>query len=300
MESALRATPGVVAVDPPVTSPAGAATVIQLTPAWGPADRHTADLIDGLRHLTLPAVERQTGMTVHVGGETATDVDFATVTAHHLPLLIVGVLAISFLLLLVGFRSVPVAVQAILLNLISVGAAYGIVVAVFQWGWATSLLGASAAPVAPWIPTLLFAITFGLSMDYEVFIIGAIRDARAHHRDPRAAVTEGLSSTAGVVTAAALIMALVFASFVTSNALDLKVIGIGLAAAIIVDATLIRLLVVPASMTILGEAAWWCPRWLQRLLANVTRSRAGHAFRDAPANRQPHQPVRDDPVRVPE
>jgi RND superfamily putative drug exporter len=239
---------------------------VQVTPAWGPADRHTAALIDRLRHDTLPAVEHQTGLTAHVGGETAGNVDFASLTAKRLPLLLVGVLTISFLLLLVGFRSVAVAAQAILLNLLSVGAAYGIVVAVFQWGWGAGLTGASVAPVAPWIPTMLFAITFGLSMDYEVFVIGAIRDARAGHGNHRQAVGDGLASTAGVITAAALIMALVFGSFVTSNSLDLKVIGVGLAAAIVVDASLIRLLIVPATMTILGPAAWWCPRWLDRLL----------------------------------
>jgi len=140
------------------------------------------------------------------------------------------------------------------------------VVAVFQWGWGAGLTGAPVAPVAPWIPSMLFAITFGLSMDYEVFVIGAIRDARAGHGNDRQAVLDGLGSTAGVITAAALIMALVFGSFVTSNSLDLKVIGVGLAAAIVVDASLIRLLIVPATMTILGPAAWWCPRWLDRWL----------------------------------
>ncbi len=262
--SSLERTPGVISVAAPRFSPSGTTAVVQVTPAWGPADRHTAALIDRLRHDTLPAVERQTGLTAHVGGETAGNVDFASLTAERLPLLLVGVLTLSFLLLLVGFRSVAVAFQAILLNLLSVGAAYGIVVAVFQWGWGAGLTGAPTAPVAPWIPTMLFAITFGLSMDYEVFVIGAIRDARAGHGDDRQAVVDGLASTAGVITAAALIMALVFGSFVTSNSLDLKVIGVGLAAAIVVDASLIRLLIVPALMTILGPAAWWCPRWLGR------------------------------------
>jgi RND superfamily putative drug exporter len=264
--SSLEGTPGITSVAAPRFSPSGTAAVVQVTPAWGPADRHTAALIDRLRHETLPAVEHQTGLTAHVGGETAGNVDFASLTARRLPYLLIGVLTISFLLLLVGFRSVVIAAQAILLNLLSVGAAYGIVVAVFQWGWGAGLIGAHAAPIAPWIPTMLFAITFGLSMDYEVFVIGAIRDARAGHGKDRRAVMDGLASTAGVITAAALIMALVFGSFVTSNSLDLKVIGVGLAAAIVVDASLIRLLIVPATMTILGPAAWWCPRWLHRLL----------------------------------
>jgi RND superfamily putative drug exporter len=264
--SALQETPGVTAVSTPRFGPSGTAAEVQVTPAWGPADRRTAALIERLRHETLPAVEHQTGLTSHVGGETAGNADFASATAAHLPLLLAGVLTISFLLLLVGFRSIAVAAQAILLNLLSVGAAYGIVVAVFQWGWGVGATGASAAPVAPWIPTMLFAITFGLSMDYEVFVIGAIRDVRSSHQDDKAAVANGLASTAGVISAAALIMALVFGSFVTSKGLDLKVIGIGLAAAVVVDATLIRLLVVPATMALLGPAAWWCPDWLNRLM----------------------------------
>jgi RND superfamily putative drug exporter len=277
--SSIQGTPGVTSVAAPRFSPSGTTAVVQVTPAWGPADRHTAALIDRLRHDTLPAVEHQTGLDAHVGGETAGNVDFASLTAKRLPFLLLGVLTISFLLLLVGFRSIAVAAQAIVLNLLSVGAAYGIVVAVFQWGWGAGLTGAPPAPVAPWIPTLLFAITFGLSMDYEVFVIGAIRDARARHHDDRQAVTAGLASTAGVITAAALIMALVFGSFVTSNSLDLKVIGVGLAAAIVVDASIVRLLVVPATMTILGPAAWWCPGWLHPLLG---RDANGAADRTAP------------------
>ena len=264
--SALEDTPGVTSVAAPRMSPSGRTAIVQVIPAWGPADHHTAALIGRLRHDTLPAVERRTGLTTHVGGETAGNVDFAALTAQRLPLLLVGVLGISFLLLLVGFGSVVVAAQAILLNLISVGAAYGVVVAAFQWGWGAGLTGAPTAPIAPWIPTMLFAITFGLSMDYEVFVIAAIRDARSGRGSDRQAVVEGLASTAGVITAAALIMALVFGSFVTSSSLNLKVIGVGLAAAIVVDASLVRLLVVPATMTILGPAAWWCPRRLHSFL----------------------------------
>ncbi len=294
--SSLEVTPGVTSVAAPRISRSGTTAVVEVTPAWGPADRHTAALIDRLRHETLPAVEHQTGVTAHVGGETAGNVDFASVTAKRLPLLLVGVLTISFLLLLVGFRSVAVAAQAILLNLLSVGAAYGIMVAVFQWGWGAGLTGAAAAPVAPWIPTMLFAITFGLSMDYEVFVIGAIRDARTGLGNDRQAVVDGLTSTAGIITAAALIMALVFGSFVTSSSLDLKVIGVGLAAAIVVDASLIRLLIVPATMTVLGPAAWWCPRWLSRLLP---RDRTGAADRTAPqVASRPSGPALTLPTRL--
>jgi predicted RND superfamily exporter protein len=165
-------------------------------------------------------------------------------------------LAISFLLLALVFRSVVVPLKAVILNLLSVGAAYGVIVAVFQWGWGAGLLGTAAAPIAPWIPVMVFAIVFGLSMDYEVFLLSAIRETWEIGRDPRAAVVAGLRSTSRLITAAAAIMILVFGSFVTSNVQSLKVLGLGLAVAIALDATIIRMILVPALMTLLGPASW--------------------------------------------
>ncbi|MBO0746896.1 MAG: MMPL family transporter [Acidimicrobiaceae bacterium] len=257
LRDTLARQPGVATVAPAELSPDRQVALITVVPKTGPADRATAQLVKNLRTNVVAAADQRSGLATHVTGETAANVDFAHQTSERLPWLLGGVLAISFILLLAGFRSVVVALQAVILNLLSVGAAYGILVAVFEWGWGASTIGAATAPIAPWVPPMLFAIVFGLSMDYEVFLLGAIREARAEVRDPSAAVGVGLSRTARVITAAAAIMALVFGSFVTSNELGLKVIGLGLAAAVVVDATVIRLLVVPALLRLLGPAAWW-------------------------------------------
>jgi len=257
LHDALARHAGVASVAPAQLSPDKQVALITVIPTTGPADRATAQLVKDLRTDVVAPADHSTGLVTHVGGETAGNIDFAHKTSERLPWMLAGVLAISFLLLLIGFRSVIVGLQAVVLNLLSVGAAYGIIVAIFQWGWGAGVIGATAAPIAPWIPPLLFAIVFGLSMDYEVFLLGAIREARNEVRDPAAAVGVGLGRTARVITAAAAIMALVFASFVTSNELSLKVIGLGLAAAVVVDATVIRLLVVPALLRLLGPAAWW-------------------------------------------
>lgn len=262
--------PGIASVAPAELSPDRQVALITVIPTTGPADRATAKLVRDLRTDVVAPADRSSGLVTHVGGETAGNIDFAHKTSERLPWLLGGVLAISFLLLLVGFRSVVVAAQAIILNLLSVGAAYGIMVAVFEWGWGAGAIGATVAPIAPWIPPMLFAIVFGLSMDYEVFLLGAIREARREVRDPTA-VGVGLGRTARVITAAAAIMALVFGSFVSSNNLSLKVIGLGLAAAVVVDATVIRLLVVPALLRLLGPAAWWPGRRVP------SRSARGHA-----------------------
>jgi RND superfamily putative drug exporter len=285
----LRATPGVVDVAEPFTSPSGAAAMAILTPATGPQDERTARLLAGLRQDVIPAAVAGTPLQVHLGGQTAGGIDFAEVISRRLPIFIGAVLALSFLLLLVVFRSVLVPLKAVLMNLLSIGAAYGVLVAVFQWGWAGELLGVSGrAPIEPWAPMMLFAIVFGLSMDYEVFLLSAVRESYDETGDNASAVASGLASTGRVITAAAAIMVCVFASFVLSDVRELKLIGLGLAVAVAVDATIVRVVLVPATMELLGKANWWLPGWLDRLLPRVQVERPipadGHTAADpAPA-----------------
>jgi RND superfamily putative drug exporter len=211
-----------------------------------------------------------------LGGLTAGDIDFSSVIGARLPLFIGAVLGLSFLLLLVVFRSVLVPVKAVLMNLLSIGAAYGAMVAVFQWGWLGGVFGVSPAPIEAWVPMLLFAIVFGLSMDYEVFLLSAVRENYERTGDNRTAVSAGLAATARVITAAALIMVFVFGSFVLADIRALKLIGLGLAVAVAVDATIVRIILVPATMELLGRANWWFPKWLDRLLPHI-RGEGGHA-----------------------
>jgi RND superfamily putative drug exporter len=248
------------------TGASGAVAVFDAVPTTGPGDPATVRLLRHLRADVIPAVEHDTGLQVHLGGETASNIDFAALTSRRLPVFVAAVLTISFVLLALVFRSVVVPLKAVLLNMLSVGSAYGVIVAVFQWGWGAGILGTAAAPIAPWIPVMVFAIVFGLSMDYEVFLLSSIREAWDNGADPRAAVVRGLRSTSRLITAAAAIMVLVFGSFVTSNLASLKVLGLGLAVAIALDATVIRMILVPAIMTMLGPASWWLPRWLHRRL----------------------------------
>jgi RND superfamily putative drug exporter len=208
-------------------------------------------------------------MKVHVGGQTAGAIDFSDVIGSRLPIFIGGVLTLSFLLLLVVFRSVLVPLKAVLMNLLSIGAAYGVIVAIFEWGWGAGLLGVSKGPIEAWVPMMLFAIVFGLSMDYEVFLLSSVREHYDRTHDNATAVAEGLASTARVITAAALIMVFVFGSFVVSDLRALKLIGLGLAVAVAIDASVVRVVLVPATMELLGDANWWLPRWLQRVVPHV-------------------------------
>jgi RND superfamily putative drug exporter len=284
--SALRATPGVASVTDAQVAPTGHAALATLYPTTGPQDKATQRLVHDLRNHVIPAAEAGTQMQVHLGGQTASDVDFADVIGRRLPIFIGAVLALSFLLLLIVFRSVLVPLKAVLMNLLSIGAAYGVIVAAFQWGWGSGLLGVSAAPIEPWVPMMLFAIVFGLSMDYEVFLLSAVREQYDRTHDNGTAVAEGLASTARVITAAALIMVFVFGSFVVSDLRALKLIGLGLAVAVAIDATVVRVVLVPATMELLGDANWWLPRWLGRILPKIRVDEHPVAIEEAPGEEE--------------
>jgi RND superfamily putative drug exporter len=259
----LRNDPGVAAVSEPATSRDGGAVMLTVTPRTSPQDPATEDLVHHLRDDVLP----DAGVQVDVGGATAALVDQSQATADRLPLFIGGVVGLSFLLLLVSFRSVVVSIKAAAMNLLSIGAAYGVVAYLAEGGWAGQLVGIdSETPVPPFIPVIMFAVLFGLSMDYEVFLLSRVREEYLARRDTASAVTQGLARTARVITAAALIMVAVFGAFTLSPDVSLKLIGLGLAAAILVDATIVRMVLVPAVMQLLGDRNWWLPRWLDRVI----------------------------------
>ncbi len=267
---ALRTTDGVVAVTPPTVSPDGTTAVFTVIPSDGPQNSRTEDLVHSLRDTTLPAAIDGTGVTVHVGGVTAASIDSSANIAKRIPLLIGGVVLLSMLLLLVSFRSVAVAVKAAVMNLLSVAAAYGVVALVLQGGWAGRLVGIdNPTPLPAFVPVLMFAVLFGLSMDYEVFLVSRMREAWLRTGENHRAIVEGLAGTGRVITAAALIMVAVFAAFIPSPDVVLKVIGVGMASAIFIDATVVRMLLVPSVMHLLGRANWWLPRWLDRLLPQL-------------------------------
>lgn len=263
---ALGSSPDVASAASPILSRSGSAALITVTPKGGPQDKATTRLLRHIRGDVIPPVTAGTGLVAHVGGETATNIDFSNVMARRLPYFLAGVLALSFLLLMMVFRSMVVPLKAVFMNLMSIGAAYGAMVAVFQWGWGRRALGVTGAPIEAWAPMMLFAVVFGLSMDYEVFLLTAIREHHDSGADNSCAVSAGLASTGRVITAAATVMVVVFGSFLTSEVRSMKEIGFGLALAIAVDATVVRLVLVPTTMELLGRANWWLPTWLARVL----------------------------------
>jgi RND superfamily putative drug exporter len=263
----LLAQPDVRAVSAPTLNSTADTAVLTVIPASSPQDKRTQALVQRIRTDVIPATLATSHINVLVGGETAASIDSAHHLSGRLPLVIGFVVLLSLLLIVAALRSVTIAIKAAFMNLLATGAAYGVIVAVFQWGWLHQLFNTDkTGPIDPWIPVMLFTILFGLSMDYELFLMSRVREHWLRHRDSRAAVTDGLASTARVITAAAAIMVCVFASFVLSDIRPLKIFGLGMATAVFVDATVVRLVLVPATMQLLGRAAWWMPAWLDRIL----------------------------------
>jgi RND superfamily putative drug exporter len=261
--------PGVATVVPPRASPNGKAEVAIVFPEAAPQDRQTSTLLHRLRHEAAQATAG-TSLAVHVGGVTAIGEDFSHVLAGKIPQFVGVVVILAFLLLMVVFRSLLVPLVASIMNLLSIGAALGIMTAAFQFGWGKSVLGLTkAGPIEVFVPVLMFAVLFGLSMDYEVFLVSRMHEEWVRTGDNEQAVTRGQAETGRVITAAALIMILVFLSFIFGGEIVIKEAGLGFAAAIFIDAFVIRTVLVPAVMHVLGPANWWLPRWLDRILPRV-------------------------------
>jgi RND superfamily putative drug exporter len=266
----LRGSADVSFVSPPRFDRSGRIAEIAVAPAASPQSKATEDLVHRLRESTLPQALTGSGITAHVGGTTAAFVDQASYVRARLPVFIAGVVLLSFLLLLLAFRSPLLAAKAAFMNLLSVGAAYGVITLFAKGGGLGGLIGIDhETPVAPFIPVMMFAILFGLSMDYEVFLLSRVREEFLDRGRTDLAVTAGLARTARVITAAAAIMVVVFLAFVVSNTAFLKLLGIGMATAILVDATVVRMVLVPAVMQLLGRANWWLPHWLDRILPRL-------------------------------
>ena len=278
---ALQSDPGIAEVTPPVFNPAGDTALLTANPTTAPQDERTDRLIRYLRADVLPATVTGTNARVSLTGQ-AMVTDVADRITDRLPLFIAAVVAMSFILLLIVFRSILVPLKAALMNLLSIAAAYGVLVAVFQWGWGNELIGLhTTMPINPMLPLIMFAILFGLSMDYEVFLLSRVREEFVATGDNHEAVVRGLSSSARVITSAALIMISVFGAFVLGDDPNGKLFGVGLAAAVFLDATLVRMLLVPATMSLLGRANWWLPAWLDRILPHLDLEGSGTT--DAPA-----------------
>ncbi len=269
VRAAALATPGVTAVTQPQISPAGTLAVMQAYPSSAPQAQATTDLVNQLRHQVLPAVERRTGVPVLVAGLTAGSIDFSQVLSRKLPLFVAVVVLLSALLLFVIFRSLVIPIQAALMNLLSIGGAIGATVAVFQWGWLGGLLGVQKGPVEPWIPLLMFAVVFGLSMDYEVFLVSRVREQWVRRRDASAAVADGIALTGRVITAAAAIMVCVFLSFMLGDQRTIKEFGFGLAFAVFLDAIVVRCVLLPAVLELLGAITWRLPGRLDSRLPHI-------------------------------
>jgi putative drug exporter of the RND superfamily len=271
LRTALEKTPGVASVSPAQLSRDGEMAIISAIPTTAPQDQKTSDLLERLRNDVIPTATSGTPLKVYVGGNTAGFEDFSDKVASRLPLFIAVVIGLSVLLLIAAFRSLWIPLVSAVFNLLSVGAAYGVVVAVFQEGVGASLIGAdSGVPIVSFIPVMLFAILFGLSMDYNVFLLSRIHEAYNEGDRPQVSVVHGMARIGKVVLFAGLIMAAVFLAFVSQDDVIGKMMGLGLGLAILIDVLVVRLVIAPAVVTLLGDRAWWLPGWLDRILPNVS------------------------------
>ncbi|MFG2643512.1 MMPL family transporter [Streptomyces sp. NPDC048370] len=286
LPAALANTKGVESVSPVTYNSAGDTALLTVVPDSSPQSKATSELVDRLRADVLPTAERGTSLDVHVGGVTASYDDFAEIIVGKLPLFVGVVIALGSLLLLVAFRSIGIPLKAALMNVAAVASAFGIVVAIFQWGWGSELLGlGSAGPIEPFLPVIMVSVLFGLSMDYQVFLVSRMYEEWLETGDNRRAVRVGLAETSRVINSAAVIMISVFLAFVLSGDRVVAMFGIALAAAVALDAFVLRTLLVPALMHMLGGANWWLPRWLDRRMPRISieppESRAAADARDA-------------------
>jgi RND superfamily putative drug exporter len=271
LRKAVGGAANVAAVSPPTFDSRGTVAVFSAISESAPWDDETVELVEDLRATTIPAALKGTGAAAFVGGQTAGYIDLASQIGDKLPLMIAIVVALSFVVLLLAFRSLLVPAKAAAMNLLSVAASYGVVTAVFQWGWGASLIGLDhSIPIVSFVPLLMFAILFGLSMDYEVFLLTQMREHYKAHGDAKRAAIEGLANTGRVITSAAAIMVCVFTSFVLNGNPIVKEFGVGLAVAIAIDSTLVRCLLVPAVMVLLGRRMWWLPRRLDRVVPHIS------------------------------
>jgi putative drug exporter of the RND superfamily len=289
---AVATDPAVESVLGPQPNDPGEPTAVRwlVTPRSGPQDETTTRLVNRLRDEVLPLVERSAGTDVLVSGLVAANVDMSAYMGERMPIFFGAVLTLSFLLLMAVFRSLLVPLKAVVMNLLSIGAAYGVIVALFQWGWLSDVTGVQPGPIETWVPMMLFAVVFGLSMDYEVFLLSRVREEWHRTGDSRLSVADGLAATAKVITAAAAIMVVVFGSFMLEFERTMKMMGTGLATAILFDATIVRMVLVPATMELLGDRNWWLPGWLDRVLPDLDVEGHDEPIPDAGAASEP-QPV---------
>jgi putative drug exporter of the RND superfamily len=271
LQKDVSSTSGVAAITPIQIDKAGTSAYFNAIATTGPAEKATEELVQRLRTTTIPNADKGTDMHANIGGSTAGYVDLASRISEKLPLQILVVIALSFVLLILAFRTVVIPAQAAVMNLLSIAASYGVLTAVFQYGWLSGPIGLDGpVPIVSYVPLFMFAVLFGLSMDYEVFLVSQIEEHVHAGEDNQTSVVSGLVTSARVITAAALIMVFVFGSFVLNGDPTIKQFGVGLAVAVILDATVVRCLLVPALMLLMGNINWWMPSWMEQLIPHVS------------------------------